>query len=110
MDEGVENIGCWCDDGSCVVVRGWCGVRLTERVAVLGVCVAMLVRRVLRAAMHDWCEMSAAELRGADGAFLAYQGFVVRLACMWFSILPMYVPSDLDHPTCRRCEGIVGRP
>jgi len=63
-------------------------VRLTERVAVLGFRVAMLVRRVLRAVMHDWCEMSAAELRGAGGAFLAYKGFVVGLCVCGFPFRP----------------------
>ena len=78
MDEGVEYVGCWCDDGSCVVVRVWCWVWLVVRVA------------VLRAAEHGWGEMSAAELRGADGVFLADEGFVVGLRVCSFPLSPCF--------------------
>ena len=90
MDEGVEYVGCWCDDGSCVVVRVWCWVWLVVRVAVFSYCAAMLVRQVLRAAKHGWGEMSAAELRGADGVFLADEGFVVGLRVCSFPLSPCF--------------------
>ncbi len=46
----------------------------------------MLVRRVLRAAMHGWRETSAAELRGTDGALLVDEGFVVGLRVCCFQL------------------------
>jgi len=49
------------------------------------------MRRVLRAAIHGWREMSAAELRGADGALFADEGLVVGLRVRGLPLCPRFL-------------------
>ncbi len=71
-----------------VVVRVRRRVRRVVHAAVLGCCIVLLVRHVLRAAMHGRREMSATKLRGSDGALLADEGFVVGLRVRCFPLSP----------------------
>jgi len=61
------------------------------RAVVLRCCIALLVRRVLRAAKHGWREVSAAKLRGADGALFAHEGLVVSVRVRGLPLCPSFL-------------------
>jgi len=61
------------------------------RAVVLRCCIVLLVRRVLRAAIHGWREVSAAKLRGADGALFADEGLVVSVRVRGLPLCPRFL-------------------
>ena len=75
-------------EGACCVSLYWCGA---VRAAILGCCIVLLMRRVLHAAIPGWRKMSAAKLRGADGALFAYEGLVVGLSVRGFPFCPYFL-------------------